>query len=377
MQREYFSFKKISSEDFMEHTKHGSFFTQIFSSDEKITNKIKYTILQCSCATVHFLLILFFAYTGVMPMVIFNIASTLIYIFSGMLVKKEKYILLYYITFVEICMHSYTATILVGWELGFPLYIVAIMPVIFYMHFSLSESSMHETLLIGICCLLTFVTCKFISYRIEPIYEVSETAALWIYIFNSLCTFAMLMFFSMLFLREMQCSHAILEEQNARLDKIAGIDALTGLYNRRSMDKFISNAVNSGKCYSLIMCDIDDFKKVNDTYGHDAGDIVLKNIADAIVSGLREGDYVCRWGGEEILILATGTPLTAAQMVSERVRQRVEAIESVYRDTVIKCTVTVGAAESSECDCAEDTISLADKRLYKGKKIGKNCVVIS
>lgn len=352
--------------------------SEIFTDGAAVTNKVKYSILQWSTAAVHFALIFIFASVGVYSMTIFNIASTVCYLLCGILVKKERYILFYYITFLEICLHSYTATILVGWELGFPMYIIGIMPVIFYMHFSLNESaSLRESLLIGLCCLVSFIVCRIISYRIEPVYTISPKASMHIYIFNTLCAFGLLMFFSLFFLREIQFSRSVLEEQNARLDKIAGIDSLTGLYNRRSMDKFLSSALSSGKTFSVIMCDIDDFKKINDTYGHKCGDMVLKEISKIIVSGLRDNDFVCRWGGEEILILVNDTTLKSAAMAAERIRSSIEKLSLESNGHTVRCTITLGAAESSEGSSPEDVISIADSRLYTGKRTGKNRVVIS
>lgn len=351
-------------------------FSKIFVDGIAVTNRIKYTILQWGAAAIHFTLIFIFASLGVKIMAVFNIVSTICYVLCGILVKKERYILFYYIAFVEICLHSYTATILVGWAPGFPLYIIGIMPVIFYMHFSLDESAgLHESLLIGLCCLMTFVVCKIISYRIEPLYIISEKASMYLYIFNTFCTFAILLFFSLFFLREIQFSRSVLEEQNAKLDKIAGIDALTGLYNRRSMDKILNNAVNSGKTFSVIMCDIDDFKQINDAYGHNSGDEVLRRLSEAVVSLLRENDYVCRWGGEEILILAGGTPLSGAALVAERIRAHIENMDIICEDNTIRCTITAGAAESTEAGTIEEMIGLADERLYCGKKSGKNTVI--
>lgn len=351
-------------------------FSKLFDNGKAFTNRRKYTILQWSAAAIHFILIFIFASLGVYSMSVFNIVSTICYILCGILVKKERYILFYYIAFVEICLHSYIATIFVGWGPGFPLYIIGIMPVIFYMHFSLDESAgLHESLLIGLCCLLTFVVCKIISYRIEPIYIISEKAAVLIYIFNTFCTFALLLFFSLFFLREIQFSRSVLEAKNAQLDKMAGIDALTGLYNRRSMDTILKNAVNSGKTFSVIMCDIDDFKQINDAFGHNIGDEVLRRISENIVSLLRENDYVCRWGGEEILILAGGTPLKKAALAAERIRANIERIEIEKGEDLIMCTITAGVAESTEAGSIEEIIGLADDRLYSGKKSGKNKVV--
>ena len=362
----------------MNITKDKFFSSELLQSDMKITNKVKYTILQMCCAFVHLMLIFIFAAFGVYPMVIFNIFSTICYLSCGILVKKELYIPLYYITFVEISLHSYIATILVGWETGFPMYIIGITPIIFYMHFSLSENStLYETLLIGLCSLATFVSCKFISYKTEPLYTIPDEPSFWIYIFNSLCTFAMLVLFSLIFLREIKSAHTKLENQNAQLDRIAGIDALTGLYNRRSMDKFLAAAMSCPNDFSIIMCDIDDFKKVNDTYGHKSGDKVLQAISKIIVSSLREDDFVCRWGGEEILILISGTSLNPAAMAAERIRSQVEKMSVDSDGQAIKCTLTIGVAERSEGKSTDDIIALADERLYKGKRSGKNRVVES
>ena len=360
----------------MNITKNKFLSSELLQSDMKITNKVKYTILQMCCAFVHLMLIFIFAAFGVYPMVIFNIFSTICYLSCGILVKKELYIPLYYITFVEISLHSYIATILVGWETGFPMYIIGITPIIFYMHFSLSENStLYETLLIGLCSLATFVSCKFISYKTEPLYTIPDEPSFWIYIFNSLCTFAMLVLFSLIFLREIKSAHTKLENQNAQLDRIAGIDALTGLYNRRSMDKFLAAAMSCPNDFSIIMCDIDDFKKVNDTYGHKNGDKVLQAISKIIVSSLREDDFVCRWGGEEILILISGTALNPAAMAAERIRSQVEKMSVDSDGQAIKCTLTIGVAERSEGKSTDDIIALADERLYKGKRSGKNRVV--
>ena len=168
-----------------------------------------------------------------------------------------------------------------------------------------------------------------------------------------------------------------LENQNAQLDRIACIDALTGLYNRRSMDKFLAAAMSCPNDFSIIMCDIDDFKKVNDTYGHKSGDKVLQAISKIIVSGLREDDFVCRWGGEEILILISGTSLNPAAMAAERIRSQVEKMSVDSDGQAIKCTLTIGVAERSEGKSTDDIIALADERLYKGKRSGKNRVVES
>ncbi len=357
---------------------HSTFLSEFLRSEITLSNKVKYTALQLCAAAVHCTLIFIFVSVRVYPMVIFNCFSTLCYLLCGILIKKEKYIPLYYITYFEVSLHSCIAAILVGWESGFPMYIIGILPVIIYMHFSFNEKkNLVETLLIGIFSLGIFLCCKIVTYLNEPVYYLSDDASFKIYIYNSFCTFGLILLFSVIFLNEIKSAQTVLENRNAQLDKIAGIDALTGLYNRRSMDKYLRSAAASGNIFTLIMCDIDNFKNINDTYGHNCGDIVLKEISRTIVSSLRDGDYVCRWGGEEILILANNASLTDAAMAAERIRSRIEKLTVESDGNIVKCTITLGAAENREGTSLEDIINLADDRLYTGKRSGKNRVVIS
>lgn len=131
----------------------------------------------------------------------------------------------------------------------------------------------------------------------------------------------------------------------------------------------------TGKRFSIILCDIDDFKKVNDTYGHDAGDLVLKTVADIISQGVRDGDKVCRWGGEEVLILIND-PVETASTAAERIRKRIEENVTTYEGEPIRITMTFGVTESIPGFRIEHLIQQADDKLYEGKKSGKNTVVV-
>lgn len=364
--------------DIMSKSSTHSALSEFLRSEKTLTNKVKYTTLQLCAAAVHFTLIFMFGAAGVYPLVIFNCFSTLCYLLCGILIKKEKYTPLYYITYIEVSLHSYVAAIFVGWKAGFPMYIIGILPVIIYMHFSFNEEkNLIETLLIGIFSLAIFLSCKVITYLNDPVYDISDAASFKFYIYNSFCTFGLILMFSVIFLNEIKSAQTVLENRNAQLDKIAGMDALTGLYNRRSMDKYLKSAAASGNTFTLIMCDIDNFKNINDTYGHNCGDIVLKEVSRTIVSSLRDGDYVCRWGGEEILILANNASLKDAAMAAERIRSHIEKLTVESEGNIVNCTITLGAAENKEGSSLEDIINLADDRLYTGKRSGKNCVVIS
>ncbi len=166
-----------------------------------------------------------------------------------------------------------------------------------------------------------------------------------------------------------------------RENKNSRYDTLTGLLNRKTMDLYIANsmksAIDDDKPFSFIMYDIDNFKKFNDTYGHDCGDLVLKTVSGVIANGVRPYDHVFRWGGEEILVLLAGSDDKIATMVAERIRAQVEAKIIQRAEQNLHVTVTGGIASYRPGVSIQDMIDKADKNLYVGKQNGKNQVVCS
>ena len=163
------------------------------------------------------------------------------------------------------------------------------------------------------------------------------------------------------------------------LEKYVNYDTLTHLLNRRSMDNYLQaahkQATTGQATFCLIMIDIDDFKKVNDTYGHDCGDEVLKAVAHTISTGVKKNDNVFRWGGEEILILLN-TDMDKAIAASERIRKDIARDPIDYRGNVkVPITVTVGIAPYRAGLSVQQMMDDADAKLYYGKRHGKNQVV--
>ena len=174
----------------------------------------------------------------------------------------------------------------------------------------------------------------------------------------------------------------------AEILKHATLDALTGFYNRHQLEERIKQEVANAKRQHAPLCgimtDIDFFKNVNDSYGHAAGDLVLKTIAKVIRGQLREYDIAGRYGGEEFSILLPFTKINEAQMVAERLRQTVENkvidISKVAPDSEqknIKITISLGIYEIKEQDSDEDLMKKADKALYQAKNTGRNKVVVN
>jgi diguanylate cyclase (GGDEF)-like protein/PAS domain S-box-containing protein len=158
-------------------------------------------------------------------------------------------------------------------------------------------------------------------------------------------------------------------------------DGLTGLYNRRYLDEMldreVSRARREGNPLSLVMLDIDYFKKVNDTYGHQAGDEVLKVLAATLMADIRTEDMACRYGGEEFLILLPNMPLIAALERAEGWRKAVERLSIVHGNFPICFTISLGVAAYPEHGKTPDDLTrCADQALYRAKHDGRNRVVV-
>ena len=164
----------------------------------------------------------------------------------------------------------------------------------------------------------------------------------------------------------------LLKEQNQ-------IDQLTGLKNRRGFNCFYEDMGNGNMNRCIIMCDIDHFKKVNDTYGHNVGDAVLVYVSDIMKSTIREiaGEKgeVFRWGGEEFVILLSDFKLEQAREIAELIRSKVEASECYAEKFIVKITMSFGVAPVNEKELVTSNIKVADDNLYTAKQQGRNRVI--
>lgn len=157
------------------------------------------------------------------------------------------------------------------------------------------------------------------------------------------------------------------------LERLATIDKLTSLYNRRKLDSVINNCSNTElpNNLCLMMIDIDNFKIVNDTYGHDIGDEVLKTIAYSIKESTRDTDIAGRWGGEEFLIICKNTSLEEAKNISDRI---LDSVRNSDFDNVGKQTVSVGLSCLNKSESIKKLLKRADTKLYEAKDSGKDCL---
>lgn len=167
-----------------------------------------------------------------------------------------------------------------------------------------------------------------------------------------------------------------LEHKSKSFEEKASIDALTGIFNKNKFYELLTYNVDIAKKYhenlSIIFFDIDHFKKINDTYGHQTGDIVLKELAIIIKHCIRKSDIFARWGGEEFIVLLPQSELDNTLRVAEKMRKKI--MTSYFKD-VNRVTCSFGVTKFSESDDIDKFIKRADKALYKAKETGRNRVV--
>ncbi|MCS7228096.1 MAG: diguanylate cyclase [Endomicrobia bacterium] len=175
-------------------------------------------------------------------------------------------------------------------------------------------------------------------------------------------------------------SHIAVALNNAQLYELAITDGLTKLYIQRyflsRLEYEILRVRRYNTVFSLLMIDIDFFKKINDTYGHLTGDEVLKTVAKILLSCVRQTDIVCRYGGEEFAVMLIECGREWAQKIALRIKDRIETAEIKIEDKIIKITVSIGVETYYEGLSGKDIIEHADKALYMAKSLGRNKVVV-
>lgn len=177
--------------------------------------------------------------------------------------------------------------------------------------------------------------------------------------------------------KELNDINLLLRNKSKEYEKLASTDPLTGLYNRM---KFIELYTSEYKVMTqrdnsmiLVMIDLDHFKNINDTLGHNIGDRVLISVAELFTKELRSNDIICRWGGEEFIILMPSTTIDDGYKVAEQLR---EAITNISQKELPKVTASIGITRVKDNDTIETSTNRADSAMYQAKKIGRNCVVV-
>lgn len=356
---------------------------QIIAGRQMISNDEKFHILPMGAALIHLMFCICMGYMGVYIMCIYNVFIVIGYIILAFVFTRKKlYRPSLFLTFVEIELHSSLCTLLMGEDWEFMLYTVALIPAAFYFANSISNRNRHFgfSMLLSGMVIACYFAIAIVNPVVDPMYDLSGYPGMKTFIkyFNMFIAFFLQITLAFLFALESRFMELLLKKENVKLEEEANVDPLTKLMNRRSLSNCIMRKLEDEPdlIYSVVMIDIDDFKKINDRYGHNTGDVVLMQMSELLRDRLRDGDYACRWGGEEFLLFVHGTK-EESFFAADRIRQAL-ATKAFHdkRGTSFGVTVTMGISDNTSNKPFRAVVEEADEKMYLGKRKGKNQVTV-
>lgn len=338
---------------------------KLWERDRAYANR--YTLVFTSGIFIHLLLGTVFAVYGRYWLAALNGVGIGVYLvwiwfFSRIPVNTPMLVTPYF----NVMIHAAIYNVVLGSECAFYLYPYAIIPVTFYLSSRDSKRKYADVISAVMAVISTGVMLATLTRpALMPFTEPGRAQQMF-QINIMMCTILLAMFTA-----EFQN-----ESKTARnsLSRHAEYDQLTGLRNRYNLKSEIEKLM--GTQFGVVMCDIDDFKFVNDTYGHTTGDQLLSRIGKTLQGCVRREDILCRWGGEEFLLIIRSSAEDTRSAV-ERIRRKLGTVSVMAGDTPISVTMTFGVADCLEADSFDKLVSIADSNLLRGKRSGKNCVVTS
>lgn len=296
-----------------------------------------------------------------------NVISVSMYVLAYQALARRRNRLAIALIWTEVIVHAALGTLLIGWDSGFHYYLLMFIPALFL-------SMRLRAALVSLVSLWAFyVVLDAVMWAIEPLQPISRSALLAVHLFNLSVVFAMFSYLSFFYLK-------IVNSAQRKLRQMAATDPLTGLFNRRHMidsaERELARFERNRHPIGVLLLDIDHFKTINDSHGHDVGDRVLVEVANSINSQLRSQDLIARWGGEEFLAVLPDTDLEQAQAIAERVRQVLMQQSWCFDGKPVAVTISVGISEFEEGDELKSAINRADKALYCCKNNGRNRVEV-
>ncbi|MGP1485455.1 MAG: GGDEF domain-containing protein [Campylobacter sp.] len=303
-----------------------------------------------------------------------NIFSVSAYAFCMYFMKKNMNNLSYIFiaTRIEIFAHAFICAYVLGWDYGFQNIILAFASMVFFN--SLTKRYINYTFslieFLALLCLLT-------NEKNYPIDDVFTVEVLHLVNFGAIVFLVVFMMFDFMKSLDKQ-QYQNVAVLNETLSQKANKDPLTGISNRNCFyNTFLANSSFSKKYVSVAICDIDNFKKINDTFGHAFGDEVLIRIADVLQSNSKSTGYTFRWGGEEFLLIFLDTTLKNSYAIVDDIRKKISDLAFFFEEKEIKVTMTFGLVNVLVYRNTDINLVIkkADELLYEGKTSGKNCVV--
>ena len=341
----------------------------------KIVGKLKetqlyLTVLIIVAALMHVFLAVYFFTIGLFVVGWVNVGDVLIWCVAFFINKSGKIKIASFISMLKIITYSLAGSILIGLNVNVQWIILAALPpILLYLDFTKNEKIFLVTLMLLVINLQIFIGLNFDA----PFSQDGNTSLK--FIFTNFIAFAVVIGLVLSTIVSNRLA-ALQKKEIEKYKRESHTDSLTKLSNRRYADVFLQTLLQEPEKLShcIAILDIDNFKLINDRYGHDTGDSALIRLSEILRENTRSRDLACRWGGEEFLLILYRCSLDNGLIVLERIRKAVEETELPIPDGIIRYTVTIGAA-ILDSDDVDVSIRLCDNNLYKGKQAGKNKVV--
>ena len=311
----------------------------------------------------------FFHMCGARYLVLFSIPTALVYIFGYYFITHDRLDIYVRSVYIWLTLYMSVTTIGLGYKLGFHLYCLSMIPIIFYTEYMAGQLGKKKTnaVVVSVLIVLSYLFSTGYAAFSGPVYKVDNSIAGVFWLFNSAIVLYFLIVYSGIMLK-------MVGDSEKRLIVLAHTDRLTGLFNRHYMMSELEDAIRSDGGKFVAMADIDFFKRINDQYGHNAGDFVLRTISE-LMRQMGPDGKVSRWGGEEFLILSSGSAKEGVKLM-EKIRTTIESYEFTFEGKKIPVTITAGVSDYVKGTSVDEWINEADENLYFGKRNGRNRVVL-
>lgn len=318
----------------------------------------------------HVLCLILFFYLNNIFMIIAGLIYILVYSLMFLLINHNHYMFTIIFLTIDMSVFNTICVLLLGWNYGFQLYIFIGIIAAFYVKYLTIRKTFIFSYSMSLICVFEFLFLKlFTLQNVNNSTIISQIA----YVSNTIFAF-----FTIIFLMLDFSKNIIFYEKQLLL--LSQKDSLTGLNNRFSMNNILKTLYEDSQSkntkFCLGMVDIDDFKKINDSYGHECGDFVLKTIGTMLIEMESKTLKTARWGGEEFIVAYKYTEdFQSCYQKAEEFRKRVEEFDFSCFGKHFKVTVTIGLADFEPEMSIHELIKKADDNLYKGKREGKNRVM--
>lgn len=338
---------------------------------KKILNKLaelRTVIFLIMCLCVHVFNAVFFGVIGLIPLAALNVISSILYVLFLTVIKKNENLRISFAYF-EIIIFAALSELTSGGHFGYLNYVIGMVAVIFFLLPS-SNKKKYVYQFIGAICAVAISQISIFNFSLYPeMMNVVMEYKSFVGVLNLVITLFTLFYLSNLYLIE-------LKSTREKLDYTSNHDMLTGLYNRRFFEGIMKRSKEEKeRSFSVAMIDVDDFKKFNDTYGHEVGDKVLELVSWCIKECLPPNAVAVRWGGEEFILYLPLMDNEETCYVMEKLRSCLKNRPVDYKGKKLTVTVTVGVCTGDNISDYEKYIRDADQMLYWGKNHGKNQIV--